>query len=307
MFPTLPEDVIDAVRSLFSDTNDAVSNLLMRQPAMHEEGLDFHLVSKLDEFGSQVLASGTALVVETHWLGGRRHWGRWEISDIAFVITVRIAGGLVARKVALLQTKRLYTKEIPIDQLEQFDFEIGIGRLIDRTEKVVPLFNQRQFSFAPNCVYRAITNGSDQVRRINEYVDARNVPVYYALYNPTVLPTHGLYPATGKPPYHENEVRCRVLKREEVNAVLDTLPKGAAPSFKTLQNKNRKSTSDPYAQNGWRLETFVADEVMRCREGRLFEDHHDEDLASLLYSRSAPIAAAIVMTIDLREDRIRFD
>jgi hypothetical protein len=73
MFPKLPEDVIDAAREAFSDANDRVSQLLMRQPAMHEEGLDFHLVSKLDEFGSQILESGTALVIETHWLGGRRH------------------------------------------------------------------------------------------------------------------------------------------------------------------------------------------------------------------------------------------
>lgn len=41
--------------------------------------------------------------------------------------------------------------------------------------------------------------------------------------------------------------------------------------------------------------------AMRCREGRLFEDAQDEILAGFLYRRSAPIAAAVVVTIDLAD------
>lgn len=302
MFPTLPEDVIDAARAAFSDANDRVSQLLMRQPAMHEEGLDFHLVSKLDEFGTQILKSGTALAIETHWLGGRRHWGRWEISDIAIVIAVRTQGGLVARKVALLQTKRLYSKEIPVESIDRSDYEIGIGRLIDRVDRQMPLFQQRQFSFTGTCVFGAMSSGSEQVRNIDDYVDARDIPVYYALYNPPSVPCSGLHPETvGIKPLVDNQVGCRVLTREEVHSVLKGLPVGATPSFAVLQNSKRVSTFDPFAVHGWRLETFVADEVMRCRQGRVFEDAQDDVLASLLYRRSAPITAAIVMTVDLPE------
>lgn len=308
MFPRLPEDVIEAARVAFSDANDRVSQLLIRQPAMHEEGLDFHLVSRLDEFGAQILKSGTALVIETHWLGGRRHWGRWEISDIAIVIAVRVQGGLVARKVALLQTKRLYSKEIPVEEIDRSDYEIGIGRLVDRTDKLMPLFKQRKFSFTDQCVYGAMSSGSEQVRRIDEYVAQRGIPVYYGLYNPPSVPSSGLHPETGRIlPLEENEVGCRVLKREEVNDILGDLPVGSSPSFVALQNPNRKSAFDPFAVHGWRLETFVADEVMRCREGRLFEDAQDEDLASLLYRRSAPITAAIVMTVDIPEGEASYE
>lgn len=308
MFPTLPEDVIDAARAAFADANDRVSQLLMRQPAMHEEGLDFHLVSRLDEQGAQILASGTALVIETHWLGGRRHWGRWEISDIAVVIAVRVHGGLIARKVALLQTKRLYSKEIPVESIDRSDFEIGIGRLVDRTDKTMPLFKQRKFTFTEKCVYGAMSSGSEQVQRIDEYVDQRGIPVYYALYNPPSLPSSGLHPASGGiKSLEENQVGCSVLKREEVNDILDELPVGTTPSFGEMQNPGRKTSFDPYAVHGWRLETFIADEVMRCREGRLFEDTQDETLANLLYRRTAPIAAAIVMTVDLPEDELAYD
>ena len=308
MFPILPNDVIEAARTAFADANDRVSHLLTRQPAMHEEGLDFHLISKLDEVGAQILSSGTALVIETHWLGGRRHWGRWEISDIAVVIAVRVQGGLIARKVALLQTKRLYTKEIPVESTDRSDYEIGIGRLIDRTDRAVPLFVQRKFSFTDKCVYGAMSAGSEQVQRINDYVDERGIPVYYALYNPPEVPSNGLHPATSSfSPLDENAVGCRVLKREEINDALDALPIGAVPSFEALQNTKRQSKFDPFATHGWRLETFVADEVMRCREGRLFEDTQDEVLATLLYERSAPITAAIVMTVDLPETEVRFE
>ena len=237
MFPVLPEDGIDAVRVAFANANDHVSELLMRQPSMHEEGLDFQLVSKLDEVGPEIMPSGTALVVETHWLGGRRHWRRWEISDIAIVIAVCIQGSLIARKVALLQTKRLYSKEIPIESLDRADFEIGIGRLVDRTGKMVPLFHQRKFSFTPACVYGAIAAGSDQVQRIDEYVNARHIPVYYALYNPSKVPSSGVHPRSRSAiKADENEVGCRVLMREEVNSVLGGLPVGSAPSFDTLQS-----------------------------------------------------------------------
>ena len=54
------------------------------------------------------------------------------------------------------------------------------------------------------------------------------------------------------------------------------------------------------------LENFVADEVMRCREGRLFAKGTDESLENLLYRRSAPITAAIVITVDIGgEGKIR--
>jgi hypothetical protein len=308
MFPKLPEDVIDAARAAFADANDRVSQLLMRQPAMHEEGLDFHLVSRLDEQGVQILPSGTALAIETHWLGGRRHWGRWEISDIAVVIAVRVHGGLIARKVALLQTKRLYSKEVSVESIDRSDFEIGIGRLVDRTDKIMPLFKQRKFTFTEKCVYGAMSSGSDQVQRINEYVNQRNIPVYYALYNPPSVPSSGLHPVSGGvKTLEDNEVGCRILKREEVESILNDLPVGTTPSFGEMQNPGRKTSFDPYAAHGWRLESFIADEVMRCREGRLFEDTQDETLAGLLYRRTAPIAAAIVMTVDLPEGELAYD
>jgi hypothetical protein len=63
--------------------------------------------------------------------------------------------------------------------------------------------------------------------------------------------------------------------------------------------KGSRNVVHPSDQHGWRLEAFIADEVMRCREGRLFERPDDSDLYELLYERTAPIASLIQIGIDL--------
>ncbi|OYW82939.1 MAG: hypothetical protein B7Z20_13230 [Sphingobium sp. 32-64-5] len=88
-------------------------------------------------------AEQIGLLIESHWLGSRWMYGRWEIADIAFFITLRQRGRLEARKLALLQTKRLYSKEIDVAELEDADYRIGIGRLADRIDPQVPLADVR--------------------------------------------------------------------------------------------------------------------------------------------------------------------
>jgi hypothetical protein len=101
---------------------------------------------------------------------------------------------LVARKVALLQTKRLYSKEISVAEIEEADYRIGIGRLADRIDPQVPISPQRAYSFKDSCVYDAMRAGDPQTERIDQYARERGIPVYYGLYNPPFLPYSALYP-----------------------------------------------------------------------------------------------------------------
>ena len=75
----IPDDVIAYVRDVFAKANADATWALARQPAIHEEQLDFQVFAALDRVGLNVMAdSGVALVIETHWLGGRRHFEhRW--------------------------------------------------------------------------------------------------------------------------------------------------------------------------------------------------------------------------------------
>ena len=100
------------MRATFERANNKVAQALARQPSMHEEMLDHMLVAELAASPPTFFAnSRTAIAIETHWLGGRWMHHRWEIADIAIFVSPRGQGQLLMRKVALLQTKRLYSHE----------------------------------------------------------------------------------------------------------------------------------------------------------------------------------------------------
>jgi hypothetical protein len=301
MFPPIPDDVIEFIRDAFAQANKSATLVLNRQPSMHEEALDQQIINALDLIGSRIMpGSGAAVGIETHWLGGRRHYGNWEIADIAVAVVVRRAGHLAARKVALLQSKRLYPREISVKEEDKSDYMIGIGRLIDIEESIETLTVARSFSFNDDCVYGQIAAAGEQSKRIEKYVSERNIPVYYSLYDPSGIPMTGTVPQVHRELEDPTiEVGCRILTMSEVHRVLSRMSTGQRPRFSDLVRATPAASSDPFGQHGWRLEDFVADEVMKCREGRLFERLQDEDLHRLLSTRSAPISAAIVVTIDL--------
>jgi hypothetical protein len=169
-FSDIPDVVIAYVRKIFEGANDSASCALTTHPSMHEESLDHILVMQLTAAPPVFFsAERIGLSVESHWLGGRWMFNRWEITDIAFFVLLRKQGHLVIRKVALLQTKRLYSKEIAVTELDEAASNIGIGRLVE-TDPLVPLSSQRAFSFDGTCVYDAMRAGHPQVARIGEYM-----------------------------------------------------------------------------------------------------------------------------------------
>lgn len=303
-FDAIPDVVVNYVRLVFESANDKVTNAMSLHPSMHEESLDHILIMELTASPPAFFAAERVGVsLESHWLGGRRMFHRWEIADIAFFVLMRRQGNLIARKVALLQTKRLYSEEIPVTPLDESDYRIGIGRLADRTDRSVPLSAQRAFSFDRTSAYQATEAGHRQIEHIDEYFEVRGIPVYYGFYNPLTLPFKTAYPASdGRAPECRNEVGCRVLPADHVHGVIRKLEQGQSPSVDDLEAENAFDAADPGSTLGWRLERFIADEVLRCRQGQLFEDLVDPNLRALLYDRTAPITAAITITIDIGGD-----
>jgi hypothetical protein len=303
MLEAVPENVIEFAREIFATANLEATMTLARQPAAHEEQLDFQIFAALDRVGPRVVpTSGAAIEIDTHWLGGRRHYGgRWEIADIGVVIVLRRGGRLIWRKVALLQSKRLYSREIPVVELDRSDYLIGIGRLIDRIEPVAPRTHQRTFEFTPECVYGAMTAASQQVTIIERYMRQHHMPVYYSLYNPPCMPYKGVVPRHVVLLLEREDIPlgCRVMTAQDAHRALAHLPVGRTPQFRELAVVEHSVSADQYRGHGWRLESFVADEVLRCNQGRIFERDQDSDLYALLYERTAPIASLIQISIDL--------
>lgn len=303
-FSSIPEVVIDYVRKIFADANDKVSRTLTNQPSFHEPFLDSLLITELTAAAPAFFAAEQiGLEIETHWLGGRWMYERFEIADIALFITLRRQGQLGARKVALLQTKRLYSREVAVTPLDRSDYMIGIGRLVDRPEPTRPLSQQRTFGFDDASTYDALTAGDGQIERIEDYMKARDLPVFYGLYNPLVVPHRGMFPpAPDANASQANHTGCRIIPALQVHASVAGLMEGQHPSFAGLCLKEPLDPTDPESRHGWRLEHFVADEVLRCRQGRLYDNAMDPNLDALLYRRGAPITAAISITIDLGAD-----
>ncbi|MEW5688183.1 MAG: hypothetical protein AB1942_24965 [Pseudomonadota bacterium] len=303
-FSDIPDVVIDYVRQVFGRANDKVSRTLTDQPSFHEPFLDGVLVGELSAAPPAFFAAEQiGLEIETHFLGSRWMDGRFEIADIAFSVTLRQRGQLELRKVALLQTKRLYSREIPVTPADPADFRIGIGRLIDRPEPSFPLSRQRRFRFDEGSTYDALSAGSEQCDRIDSYMKTRDLPVYYGLYNPLAVPFEGAFPPAPEANANlANRTGCRIIPAREVHTALEALPEGRSPSFKGLVQAQPLDAGDPASIHGWRLERFVADEVLRCRQGRLYDRTMHPSLYDLLYARGAPITAAIAITIDFGAD-----
>ncbi|MCY3791924.1 MAG: hypothetical protein OXH63_24370 [Gemmatimonadetes bacterium] len=294
----IPEFVRSRIRIAFSDANNDVSRTLSAQPNIHEITLDHLFVAAMNKVPSTIFPeSNIALAIDTHWIGGRPHFlGRWEIADIALVAVLRRNGNLVWRKVALLQSKRLYSRDVEAVELDEYDYLVGIGRLIDSTDKQVPLFKQHGYSFDGNSIYGELHTNSEQVRHIEEYTRKYKMPVYYSLYNPLEIPMSGITPIPeGARRDGVNKVGCRVARSNEVHKVMAT-----AVGNPTFDQVNR--IKDKEELRGWRIEQFVADEFLSCHEVRKIEDEEDPDMEALLYDRTAPISAAIVITVDLPAD-----
>jgi hypothetical protein len=73
---------------------------------------------------------------------------------------------------------------------------------------------------------------------------------------------------------------------------------GYHPSFKDLDHVVSGKAAHA---SGWRLEYFMADLVLKCEQGRLFESVKEEEIFNLFNRRSGPIAAAVAVTIEQAE------
>lgn len=126
----LPDDVVDWVRHVFRECNEQTSALMTRIPNVHEGSLDHAFIYQFSRFSApHRVPSDWLVTIENHFLGGRRHFGGWEIADIGLLVFFRKAGKVLRSKVGLLQSKRLYSNEQPYDEDTVEDYMVGFRRL----------------------------------------------------------------------------------------------------------------------------------------------------------------------------------
>ncbi len=293
-WPEIPDDAIDWFRAVFAEANRKVTERLINVPNIRETALDDGLIEAVIPYSPpRLLPSGTVVEMNVHNIGGLRRLGRWETADIAVLVFVYRAGTLLSQKIGLLQSKRLYPANNDVDDDDPVGFAYGMNKFLRRDPKSPLGKLHRQFDFTDDCTYAALTAGSDQVEVINRLNEEFGDAVYYLFYNPPVIPTTVRYPVASYQTVTQPPLGCRVYTMADVAPILAKLDKGAAPTLGGLEKAGPSSN--------WRLETWAADLLLRCKVGQQFGEDRQEIVGRLLERRSGPIAAAIAVSIALPE------
>lgn len=291
-WPALPSDVIDWFRSTFAEANNAATSRMFNVPNIHEPSLDDALVDALiPNSAPRLLPSGAVVEMNIHNIGGLRRFHRWETADISVIVLVYQHGNLLAQKIGLLQSKRLYPTNRDVDDSDPVNFAYGMNKFLRLDPNSVLARLHRQFDFDESCTYAALTAGSDQIGAIAEFTERFGDAVYYLFYNPPALPTSIRYPITAKQTVQNPELGCRVYTVADIDRALAPLPSNTAPTFKQI--------SAAATSSDWRLEHWAADLLLTCQVGRQFDSSDESLVSNLLLRRSGPIGAAIAISIEL--------
>jgi hypothetical protein len=306
-WPHMPEDVVAWFRSIFAAANRRVCERLVNLPNVRETSLDDGLIEALiPESAPTLLPSGAIVRMDTHNIGGLRRlggprwdWGppylrRWETADIAILVFVYRGDTLVAKKIGMLQSKRLFPENNDVEAEDGINFLYGMNAFLRREGQQAAAALHRTFAFNDNCIYASITAGSDQPQTIDRLNSEFGKAVYYLLYNPHQMPFSVSYPLRERVRVEEIAVGCRVLDADHVHGALAGLAEGRSPSYAVL--KGAAAASD------WPLETWAADMLLTCQVGEQFNDDRDERVHYFLERRSGPIGAALAASITLPDD-----
>jgi hypothetical protein len=296
----VPADVRDWVRSVFRACNERTASALARMPTTHESALDQAFITEAARFSAPVrLPSEWIVRIDTHFLGGGRHFGSWEIADIGVLLQFRRQGKVIKTKILLLQSKRLYPAEEAYEEDERADYEIGFARLFREDASFAAITAPRRFTFQDESRYAALLVGDGQYEAIDSYETQYGIPVHYLLYHPLSVPSETTMPLMAETgPEPPLVVGARVLPAAQLRQALGGRPKGYAPSWgeiKTLQALPQARTA---SAPGWLVEEFIADLAVECKVGHVAQSQNDAGLFRVFNRRSGPISAAIAVTFD---------
>lgn len=297
-WPEIPDDVVRWFRSVFAEANRRVCERLVNLPNIRETSLDDGLIESLiPDTAPILLPSGAIVRIDTHNIGGLRRLGepwdapfrrRWETADIALLVFIYSGDTLVAKKIELLQSKRLYPANNDVEDDDEIGFLHGMNAFIrrDRTQAVGAL--HREFHFDETCIYGALHAGSQQLASIDRLNKEFGEAVYYLLYNPPAVPFTVRYPLRERVRVGDIALGCRAVRAGLVHERLADLGDGVSPSLAAIGTAS-----------GWPLETWAADLLLTCKVGQQFDDTRDSAVRYFLERRSGPIGAALAASITL--------
>ena len=306
-WPQIPEDVVAWFRGIFAEANRKVCERLVNLPNIRETSLDDGLIEALiPDSAPTLLSSGAIVRMDTHNIGGLRRLGRmawdwdhphsrrWETADIAILVFVYRGDMLIAKKIGLLQSKRLYPENNDVEDEDEVGFLHGMNLFLRREDRQAAAALHKNFLFNDSCAYRAIHAGDQQIERIDDLNGKFGKAVYYLLYNPPQMPCSVTYPLRERIRVDKATIGCRVIDADHVHDALAGIAQGTSPTYAMLANAGKASN--------WPLETWAADMLLTCKVGEQFDSTRDDQVRNFLERRSGPIGAALAASITLPGD-----
>jgi hypothetical protein len=295
VWPVIPKDAIEYFRAAFAEASRVATERLLNVPNIRETTLDDTLVDALIPFSPpKLLKSGAVVEMDVHNIGGLRRLYHWETADIAILVFIYRGRQMIAQKIGMLQTKRLFPKNNDVLDEDPEGFRYGMNAFLNRDARSPLAVLNRDFVFDETCVYGSLKAGSEQITTINNLNNRFGEAVFYMFYNPATVPVTIKYPVRAKRQIKSAKLGCRVFRSDEVHGVLAKLQDRRSPTLKQVTVGGKPSN--------WRLESWVADLVLQCKQGRRFDGNIQDEISMLLERRSGPIGAAIAISIALPGD-----
>ena len=294
---TIPEDIVDWFRDIFSASNRRISERIQNSPNTPEQHLDLTFIEHLLEYSTpHVFKSGWVIRIDTHFIGGLGQFYSWEIADIGVFVFFSRNKKLIRQKVALLQSKRLYPTSGDIDHINEYDYHIGMAGLGQRDKSAPSMMAQRLFMFEKTSCYKALQAHNRQYENISKFTKQHFPPVFYLFYNPPTLPLQVQVPLTSRfASESDPPLGARVVPFRKVADILDKKQKGYSPTLADIAG------DAGVCDHNWRLEHFMADLLLSCKEGQRFTNANSDEMQNLFYRRSGPISAAVAVTVEMPE------
>jgi len=241
-WPVIPKDAIEYFRGAFAEANRVATKRLVNVPNIRETTLDDALVDALIPFSPpKRLQSGAVVEMDVHNIGGLRRIYHWETADIAILIFIYRGRQMVAQKIGMLQTKRLFPKNNDVLDDDPEGFRYGMNAFLNRDSRSPLAVLNREFVFDETCVYGALKAGSEQIATINSLNSQFGESVFYMFYNPSTVPVSIQYPVRSRRQIKGAKLGCRVFLSNEVHTVLDTLQKDRSPTLKMIVTGGKTS------------------------------------------------------------------
>lgn len=294
----VPNDVMQYLQSRIAECNFNVSYSLSSFPFTHEESLDHKLIGEFIGQGPRKFGSGWTVRFDAHYIGGGRHYRTFEVADLGLMVIFRRKGKIIRSKLAFIQSKKLYANSVKFKEFDPY-YRQGMGRLLVTDDEHKEIVEPKTLKYSDSSKYKALKTGSEQEDVMKHFSDRFDVKLYYLFYNPCTIPWEIKSPVEKLPEISANEVGCRVVPKPELDNALKLFDNNHSPSFGDIKYQlNVMDFSDEH-DAGWRLEYFINDLLIGCKEGLIDDSPNFETMVALLRQKSSPISSALSITFDV--------